>query len=238
MFKTKGIIINRRGVGEADQLLDVLTEKFGKLNLLARGSRKQISKLNPHLQLFCESEIIFVDGKKNKVLTSALLINRFDNLRHNVANFKAADYGTKLVRYFTFDSSFSHADFYPLFKGFLSVLDESPASRNNLILRYFEYGLLGELGFKPHFETCVNCGSAGVWRVSFVQGGRICNNCRAVHESSFSLSDNTARFLESLASGYDHALGAPPNEVLEESSRILRTFFNYHVQKISSNINQ
>lgn len=76
--------------GEADQLLTIFTKDFGKLEILARAVRKISSKLRAGAELFYLSEIAFVQGKTQKTLTDAILIDKFNNLRSDLTKLRIA----------------------------------------------------------------------------------------------------------------------------------------------------
>ena len=70
-YRTQGYVIKKTGLREADQLFTIYTEDYGKIDVLGRGIRKITSKLRSGIDLFCFSEIEFVQGKAYKTLTDA-----------------------------------------------------------------------------------------------------------------------------------------------------------------------
>ena len=60
---TRAIVLSRTNYGEADRILTVLTPDQGKLRLMARGVRKNKSKLAGGIELFSVSDITFIRGK-------------------------------------------------------------------------------------------------------------------------------------------------------------------------------
>lgn len=93
MFHTQGIILKKNMYREYDEILTIWTRDFGKIEAIARGIKKPLSKLNGHLQVFDLSDIEFALGKRFKVLTGARLIqghcqpNLFDVRRQTFASF-------------------------------------------------------------------------------------------------------------------------------------------------------
>ena len=76
--------------GEADFLVRVLTKDFGKMDVLAKGTRKTASKLNAHLDMLNHIRLQFVkpastsaslggNGERIPTLTDAEIISRFDD---------------------------------------------------------------------------------------------------------------------------------------------------------------
>src|SRR3989344_6343947 len=79
-FKTEGVVLRKMPFGEADFLVRVFTRDFGKMDVLAKGARKTISKLNPHLDILNHIRLQFVkNGERMPTLTDAEIISGFGN---------------------------------------------------------------------------------------------------------------------------------------------------------------
>lgn len=76
--RTKAIVLKKVDRKEADQLFTLYTEDFGKLTVLGRAIRKISSKLRSGIEIFYLSEIEFIQGKAYKILTDAVLIEKFE----------------------------------------------------------------------------------------------------------------------------------------------------------------
>jgi DNA repair protein RecO len=97
-YRTKGFILDKKDRGEADQMLLVFTEDFGFIFVLAKSIRKIGSKLRPGAEIFCFSEIEFVQGKSGKILTDASLIKKFKKLRESPMKFILAKKMSDILR--------------------------------------------------------------------------------------------------------------------------------------------
>jgi len=75
-YRTKGFVLSKKDLREADQLFTVFTQEFGKINVLGRSIRKINSKLRAGLDLFYLSQIEFIQGKSCKTLTDAFPIKK------------------------------------------------------------------------------------------------------------------------------------------------------------------
>lgn len=86
------IVLSRRDFREFDQMISVYTKEKGKLNLLARGVKKIISKNSAHLEPFSLVEIEVVPGKEIDHLTKVVPVNYFSNIRADLQKSLAAGF--------------------------------------------------------------------------------------------------------------------------------------------------
>jgi len=86
------IVLSRRDFREFDQMISVYTKERGKLNLLARGVKKIISKNSAHLEPFSLVDIEIARGKEIDHLTKVVPINYFSNIRADFQKSLAAGF--------------------------------------------------------------------------------------------------------------------------------------------------
>jgi DNA repair protein RecO len=72
-YVTTGFVLNSKAWREGDRLYTIFTEREGKIELIAAGARKAVSKLSSHLQPFGEVELMVARGKQLDRLASANL---------------------------------------------------------------------------------------------------------------------------------------------------------------------
>lgn len=75
-YTTEGIIIKKMPYNEHDFLVRILTKDFGKVEVLARGARKPLSKLNSQVDFLDLVEISFVKNGGPLTLIDALAKNK------------------------------------------------------------------------------------------------------------------------------------------------------------------
>ena len=97
-IRTKAIVLRRTNYGESDRILNLLTEK-GMLSCIAKGVRKEKSKLAGGIELFCLSEVTVHEGKNNKlgVLTSAKMLEAYQNISLKLESLELASTILKTV---------------------------------------------------------------------------------------------------------------------------------------------
>ena len=97
MYKTQGIIIKRKNLGEYDRLLTVYTKEFGKILIKAKSIRKNQSKLRGHLELFLFTHLMIAPGKGFDIITGAETIESFPYLHKNLSYLTAIYYLSELI---------------------------------------------------------------------------------------------------------------------------------------------
>lgn len=111
--RTSAIILRRINYGEADRILTLLTRDFGKLALIAKGVRKEKSKLAGGIEMMCESDISFIKGKSDVgTLVSTQLTRHFGNIHTNLDRMRVASEFLKRIDSVTEDET--NSDFYDL----------------------------------------------------------------------------------------------------------------------------
>jgi len=94
-FRTKAIVLKRTNYGEADRILQLLTPE-GKKSVMAKGVRREKSKLAGGIELFSVSEVVIHEGKGELgILTSAKLLEHYDAF---VGDVELLDLGGRLMR--------------------------------------------------------------------------------------------------------------------------------------------
>ena len=79
-IKTKAIVLKRTDYGESDRILQIITP-LGKLSVLAKGVRKEKSKLAGGIELLSVSDIVISKGKSDLNL---LVSSRLDIFYENI----------------------------------------------------------------------------------------------------------------------------------------------------------
>ena len=73
-IRTKAIVLRRTNYGEADRILQLLTPNEGKLSVMARGVRREKSKLAGGIELFARCDVTVATGRGELgILTGARL---------------------------------------------------------------------------------------------------------------------------------------------------------------------
>lgn len=193
-YKCKAIIIKRHNFGEADRLLTLLSDEFGKIKVIAKGVRRPLSKLGGHLELFYLTEFVIAEGKNLDTICGAQIIESFPNLRKNLSSTQKAFYFAELIDKLLHEES-ENKEIFNMLKNALKLLDHKS---NSLLLRYFELQLLSQLGHRPEVEHCVKCRSKLNPETIFWSnelGGVLCVDCRQYSEVSLEVSADAIKII-------------------------------------------
>ena len=94
--RTQAIVLRRTNFGEADRILTLLTP-LGQRGAMARGVRREKSKLAGGIELFGVSDVVLQQGKGDlATLTSARLIHFYRNI---LADYDRLQFGYEVVKY-------------------------------------------------------------------------------------------------------------------------------------------
>jgi DNA repair protein RecO (recombination protein O) len=180
VYKTEAIVLRTMNLGEADRVLTVLTPRLGKLRVIAKGVRRQRSRIGGALQPFSDVQLVLGVGRTFDVVTSSSLEDPHLGLRNDLHSTAAAWYVVELADRFCEGAADSHEAFRLLAQT-LSALDAGSEISREVVARWFELALLDAMGFRPELVLCLECGS----RIepegnsfSPVGGGVVCPQCR------------------------------------------------------------
>jgi DNA repair protein RecO (recombination protein O) len=198
IFRTEAIVLSRLDYGEADRILVVFTPHRGKLDVIAKGARKSLSRLGPHLDYFARVNLNLTRGRELDVVTGVETIDPFSRLRQNLDAYGHACYFVELIKGLTQPRQ-ELREVYDLLSRSLVLLDDGVDSW--VIARHFELALLHALGYRPELFTCVNCKQGiAAERNSFSAelGGLLCPRCRNEDPASIPLSVNAQKYLRTM----------------------------------------
>lgn len=187
---THVLVLRRRDVADADRLLTVLTPGEGKIELLAKGVRKTVSRKSGHLEPFTHAHVMVAQARTWDLITEATTVESFRYLRENLDAIGQASYACELVDAFS-DSGDENRPLWELALFVLRELDEAAAGGDATggalvdelppnLLRWFDLHLLSLAGFQPQFFNCLGCSAPiepGANFFSLSEGGIFCPRC-------------------------------------------------------------
>ncbi len=96
-LRTKAIILHRTKYGETDRILNLLTPE-GRKSCVAKGVRKEKSKLAGGIEMFTVADIVIHESEKSDmgILTSAKMTKSYMNIISDLDRFEL---GSKIIKH-------------------------------------------------------------------------------------------------------------------------------------------
>jgi DNA repair protein RecO (recombination protein O) len=233
VYKTAGIVLRQRRLGEADKIITLFTPNLGKLDAVAKGVRRPRSKLAGHVEPLTYTSFMLARGRELDIVTQAQTIEVFATLREDLERTGRALYAAELVDRFAPERQ----ENFQVFRLFLETLRRlATEERLDITLRFFEMRLLGYLGYQPQTDECVVCGATlkpvtNGW--SAESGGVLCPDCVRTAPMSRPLTVNALKVMRLLQKSEFAAVArvktAPPLET--EIERHLREYVLYVLER-------
>lgn len=224
-YKVTGIIIKRMNLGEADRILTIVTKEKGKIKVVAKGVRRTLSKLAGNLELFCLSNLVIVEGRNLDIVTAAEIKKCFINLRGNLELTQAAFYFAEMIEQLSEEDE-PHAETFNLLD---DVLENLNTVQSEILIPYFEWNLLTELGYHPELSSCLECHQKVTEKetiyFSVTKGGIICLNCQ---KNDLKITASSIKLLRLFLKHQIFSLSKIQLEekVLKEVKKITRLYLN------------
>lgn len=119
--RTRAIVLRRTNYGEADRILQLITPD-GRRSVMARGVRREKSKLAGGIELFAVSDVVIVEGKGELgVLTSARLVHFYN---HIIEDYDRLQFGYEAIKLVTKASeAIDEPEWYDLLLETIMALD-------------------------------------------------------------------------------------------------------------------
>jgi len=123
-IRTRAFVLRRTNFGEADRIINFLTEQ-GIIAAIAKGVRKEKSKLAGSVELFTLSDITLHKSLNNKlcVLTSAKTIEHYDKIVYKLSELELASMVMKEIGKYAENST--GPEYFDLLKQVLSAINAS-----------------------------------------------------------------------------------------------------------------
>jgi DNA repair protein RecO (recombination protein O) len=150
-LRTDAIVLRRTNYGEADRILQVITPENGKLSVMARGVRREKSRLSGGIELFAVCDIVLHLGKGEiATLTGARLRQFFENI---LTDYDRLQTGYEMIKQTAKAAeTIDEPEFYSLLKNSLVALN-NPQLNIKIAQAWFYLRLAGLLGNELNTAT-------------------------------------------------------------------------------------
>ena len=232
IVKTRGIVIKRVSLGEADRILTILTEDRGKIRVVARGIRRPKAKMGGFLETFRFNEYLLAEGRNLDIVTSVNTIDNLQGISINLQGIALAYYIAEITDKLV-EETLEVNHVFPLVYTSLKAISfgRVPA---NLIRSFFEINILTLLGFKPELDCCIECRkpvTAGVF--SFNLGGMLDMTHSTSDPVAVDVNAKELAFLKQMIAGDLNTIATEPEivTILPKVNRVCSGFLDFMMDR-------
>ncbi|MCK4908865.1 MAG: DNA repair protein RecO [Planctomycetes bacterium] len=241
--KSKAITIKRSDYRETSQWVTFYTAEYGKINVLAKGSKRKNKKFDGPVDLLNVYHVVFLDKPNQhlKILMEYELEDNFSNLRKDLDRLTRAIYVAEFLNNLTaledkntvlFDLALETLNRLNRIKEHETEQD-NPA---NLALFAFETQALKCLGYMPHTRVCARChkkiNSVPKRSVIFNArlGGVVCHHCHRPNDHTIATNLGVLSLYHNLSNRQTSDLSRL--RIAPLMNKKLRAMLNYYVSSI------
>lgn len=192
MITVRGIVLRERFSGDNDKFIDILTEKYGIIEICVKGARKITGKNLAPAMLFSYSEFCLKQRGNMYYIDSAEPIKSFYGVTADLETFALASYITEILSY----SALSEQNGNDVMRLVLNIMHFLTEKKHNteLLKAIFEMRFMAETGFMPDILACHNC---GIYEHDFMyfiiqEGVMYCQDCYIDTENRTAFKVNRA----------------------------------------------
>lgn len=190
IVKIKGIIIAEKVMSDFDKMLTILTANMGKIECVAKGSRRPKSLLMAGTQFLCFGEYMLYKGSENYSMNSCETIELFYNIRTDLDKLKYAVYITKIIN----DVATENQNNYKILQLYLNTLYVISNTEKDLelVTSIFRLRLLSIIGYRPEIKECRVCnGRENLTKFSIKDNGFKCTECGKQDKGAINMNETT-----------------------------------------------
>ncbi len=233
LYRTEGIVLKTRNLGEADRIVTLYSPDRGKIRAVARGARRPRSRFVSSTQMFAYADFLVFSGRSLDSISQVETKETFARLHEDLARLAYASYAVELV-----DEMIEEGDkdeqVFGLVLACLRLI--SDGDDPEMATRGFEVKLATALGYEPVLDSCASCGARPVGQeTGFAPGagGVVCGACLGRDPSGIRVSRGAVELLKALSS-MDFAkigqLGANPG-LRREIEKIMRMHLDFRLDR-------
>lgn len=176
---TTGLVLRQVKVGEADQILTLLTPDLGVVSASARGSLRLKNKLFSACGLFCYSEFVLTHGRSSYFVDSAQVKRVFHGLAQSVEGMALAMYLAEIAVALSPAPPESQEHLRLLLNCLYMISEGKHPLRQ--IKAIYEMRALTLSGYMPQILACAACGKyeGGGFYLDPEEGTLLCSDCAA-----------------------------------------------------------
>ena len=174
---TTGLVLRQVKVGEADQILTLLTPELGVVSASAKGSLRLKNKLFSASGLFCYSEFSLTSGRTHYFVDSAQVKKVFHGISESMEGMCLATYMAEIVLSLSPAPPEADAQLRLLLNSLYMIGQKKMPLRQ--LKAIYELRAMSMAGYQPDLLACAECGryDGGEFYFDPVEGNLLCAEC-------------------------------------------------------------
>ena len=174
---TTGLVLHQVKLGEADQILTLLTPELGVVSASAKGSLRLKNKLFSACGLFCYSEFSLSSGRSQYFVDSAQVKKVFYGVSESVEGMSLATYMAEIALSLSPAPPEADAQLRLLLNSLYMIGQKKLPLRQ--LKTIYELRSMSMAGYQPDLLACSGCGryEGGEFYFDPVEGNLLCADC-------------------------------------------------------------
>jgi DNA repair protein RecO (recombination protein O) len=228
LYRDQGIVLRTWRLGESDRIVNLLTERHGKVRAVVKGVRKTKSRFGARLEPLVHVSLLFYEGRELDIVTQAEAIEHFRPVREDLGRLAKASSLLEATDQLAQERHANSRLFFMLLGGLRALA----AHDAPLLVPAFFLKLLSNEGFHPLLDECAACGERyGLEAFDLAQGGVLCVSC-AGRSDAVALSPAALDLVRRVLGGdLAGALGTPGGPVVLEVERLATRSMEHHLER-------
>lgn len=230
--ETNAIILKTQKYKEYDEIILAFTEKYGKVRMFSRSSKRIKSPLLSGTQIFAYSKLALDLRENGSNLYEASLIKSFYDFSEDLSKYYLASYIVEVLDKMQVENQTDSRLFNRVISLFYAMLKYNNIKLIRLI---FEIFIIDSLGIKPVTTKCEICGSEKQRDYKYFEmehGTVVCDECKKNQINALRIDKNIFKFINFV---YKHSkdiariLDAKISEsLLNKLDDFLKKFIDFH----------
>lgn len=175
-LNTKGLVVRVTPYNDTDAILSILTPKYGKLSVKARGLRRKNSPLIAPCQLLAYSEFTLFEYRNMYTINEAHSLELFSSLHKDLQKLSLGSYFAQAAETMS-QEDMPNPELLSLVLNCLYGLAKMDLLEN-MVKAVFELRSACLAGYEPDLYGCHRCGCDNPDRFDISQGRLECIPCR------------------------------------------------------------
>ena len=178
-IKVNGLVLFDREIGENDKLLTVLTEKFGKLFVIAKGVKSLKNRNMCCSHIFSYASFGIRRKGNYYYLVDSDLIENFFSVRNDILKLSLASYICDVVNHVA-QEGVGEDELLRLALNSIFAISTDKYELEH-IRASFQVRIVAEIGMAPDVHSCSLCNEEAVQSgyLDLVDGVTVCDKCRS-----------------------------------------------------------